>query len=198
MTQCSIDSQFFEQFADSLYFLLAEHNQGLSEFDLLKLLQSRGFGQFEQQDFSDNYALFFSHFILFHTLYRLRDRLHKSQQAELEIGCLKIALHPYQSSQTELPAKVDGLRDYYMDLKNLTDTTQSDVKEMLGQFWQRYTAYEHGTQALQVLGFDHPVAFADIKKRYHQLALQHHPDKGGEKQRLQQINAAMDILKRGR
>ncbi|NNG14653.1 MAG: DnaJ domain-containing protein, partial [Gammaproteobacteria bacterium] len=43
---------------------------------------------------------------------------------------------------------------------------------------------------------DDPVSDADIKQQYRRLAMQHHPDRGGDDATLQKINAAMNILTR--
>jgi len=52
-------------------------------------------------------------------------------------------------------------------------------------------------RACQVLGLDpRTTAPAEARKRYRQLARTHHPDVGGDPERMKEINAAWDLLRR--
>jgi len=44
------------------------------------------------------------------------------------------------------------------------------------------------------LGIQKGSSEADIKKAYRKLAMQHHPDKGGDPEQFKQIQGAYDIL----
>lgn len=44
--------------------------------------------------------------------------------------------------------------------------------------------------SFQLFGFTHPIDFDTLKNRYRQLALYHHPDKGGSLEMMQRLNAA--------
>ena len=46
----------------------------------------------------------------------------------------------------------------------------------------------------EVLGVDQKATTDDIKRAYRRLASQHHPDKGGDKNKFQEIQAAYDTL----
>jgi curved DNA-binding protein len=46
-----------------------------------------------------------------------------------------------------------------------------------------------------ILGVPHTATSDEIKKAYRKLAMQHHPDKGGDPAHFQQINAAYETLK---
>jgi DnaJ-class molecular chaperone len=46
----------------------------------------------------------------------------------------------------------------------------------------------------QTLGVNRDAATDEIKRAYRKLASQHHPDKGGDKTRFQEIQAAYDVL----
>ena len=41
-----------------------------------------------------------------------------------------------------------------------------------------------------------PITIEAIKKQYHQLALKHHPDRGGRLEDMQAINAEFDVLRK--
>jgi DnaJ domain len=51
-------------------------------------------------------------------------------------------------------------------------------------------------EKLQVLGLAYGVPILEIKKRYRLLAREHHPDAGGDAERMKLINAAYSDLRR--
>lgn len=46
----------------------------------------------------------------------------------------------------------------------------------------------------QILGIERAATADDVKRAYRRLASQHHPDKGGDKSRFQEIQEAYDVL----
>lgn len=46
----------------------------------------------------------------------------------------------------------------------------------------------------QTLGIPNLSSLPDIKKAYKSLALKHHPDRGGEVRKMQEVNAAYEYL----
>lgn len=174
--------------------VLSEHPEGLSEYELLQRLEPEPQGN--GRDFSDHLALFQTHFLLFHVLYRLRDALHADGRHGLNIDCLNIRLTPYVPAEPGLPSVSDPLRAYYLELDNLYQTGKGDVEELLASFWRRYAARDERARALAVLDLTDPVDAATIKQRFRELVMRHHPDRGGDKDRLQSINAAMAILEK--
>lgn len=170
--------------------------QGLSEHELLKrMISDEATASGWSNAFDNNHSLFRAHFLLFHLLYRLRNQLWQECSAHVEISPLKIQLLPYIQGQSGVGA-YDELMDYYLDLNHLKKTTAEEVDDMLGAFFVRLNKNGKREEALAVLGLEDPVDDATIKKHYRRLAMEHHPDRGGEKERLQEINDAMSILAR--
>lgn len=176
--------------------ILEDHPAGLSEYDLFRALAQRGDAKFSRSAFANHFSLFQSHFILFNMLYRLRDRLLGEGRYDLRIDCLQVMLLPYEPSSATLPAEIDKLRAYYLDLDQLRQTTAQDVQDMLDKFWRRFGAMDERGEALRVLELEEPVDYITIKRQYHRLALTHHPDRGGDGDKLRAINAAMSVLTR--
>lgn len=178
--------------AAQLLELLHAAPEGLSEYQLLLRLSRT------ERLPSDTLELFRAHFLLFHTLYRLRDQLHAEHLALLQISPLCIRLLPYQAGESAL-SENDPLREYYLNLDHLRDTGAEDVQKLLEVFWIRLLGGEEKQSALAVLELDTHTGELDlsiIRQRYRQLVSRHHPDRGGSTQRLQSINHAMETLQR--
>lgn len=183
-----------EQFQNTLLELLGQFPDGISEYELFNRLSALNYSDYHERARRTSLGLFRAHFALFHALYGLRDRLWDARRAHLDIGATCIRLSTYQSQSSELPSRPDPLRDYYLDARHLQDATAADVEQLLGRFWRRFGAGDQREQSLRVLGLNDPVDDATIKQTYRRLAMQHHPDRGGNEQRLQEINAAVTSL----
>lgn len=166
---------------------------GMSEFELIQKLRLDKTVDFISSDFSDNLTLFQSHFLLFHHLYQLQSQLRSRQQGNLEISPLNIRLSDYRVGVSQLQP-YDALRNYYLDADNLNHATAEDIDSMLDSFWRRYLNPAGRQAALRDLGLEDPVDDQTIKKSYRKLAMAHHPDRGGETQRLQILNEAIRVL----
>jgi len=174
--------------------LLFERPRGISEHTLIRQLRDEGLAPFADAVLADELHLFQVHFTLFHLLYRLRDRFRRERRWELHISPLNIALYSYQPGRAALAA-ADPLRSYYLDPKNL-DTDRGELGRLLDGFWRRLRAGDERQEALAVLELSEPVDLPTIKRRYRLLAMRHHPDRGGDTGTLQDLNRAMDVLKR--
>ncbi len=177
-----------------LQHLVAQYPEGISEFELLARLDADPNNAFHKGDLRDSLNLFQTHFLLFHALYRLQVALVEEGAAYLEISALCIRLHPLRESERQSLSAHDPLRDYYLDLGNLDETQQADVDEMLGNFWQRYLLQDHRLEYLAVLELDEGASNSDIRSQYRRMAMQHHPDRGGDTETLQKINEAYAAL----
>ena len=183
-------------FLQHLQEVLHAHPAGLSEFELIKQLQASNEPGFESDCLQDNLSLFQTHFFLFHSLYQLHNHLSQHGAWQLNISALCIQLIPASDEDGYQLAHADPLRAYYLDLNNLENTAADEVEALLDQFWQQFLRNDERRDALNVLQLEDPVDWAAIKHRHRQLAMQHHPDRGGDTERLQAINAAMEILAR--
>jgi len=177
--------------------LLQAHPGGLSEFEILRHLQRGTHQSFDEGLFKDNLAMYRAHFLLFHALYRLQDRLLAQRTAHLEIHVLTIRLQPWRDSGRTEVATPDAMRAYYLDIGNMENTRAEDVERLLGAFWSRYFADERRSEALAVLGLAEPASLGQIEARYRRLAMQLHPDRGGDTHDFQALQEAISLLRRG-
>ncbi len=165
---------------------------GLSEYDLLKKLQNAGFSYLDTS-YADLSRLFVVHFILFHCLYQLADTLYYQRHGQLQIGPLNIQLLPYCQGEYAVQSN-DPLRMYYLDIEQLRRTQPNEVYALVANFWEALNRDERRAEALSVLGLADPVSDELIQTTYRRLVMQHHPDRGGDSERLQRINLAMTLL----
>jgi hypothetical protein len=173
--------------------ILQSYPEGLDEYQLLQLLREQNYFSFLGKSPALPKDIFQAHFLLFHALYRMQQQLLEQQQAILEIGPLNIQMLPY-SREKDAITKPDQLREYYLELGNLEQTTEKDVHELLAAFWRDFIRFDNRAAALAELGLVDPVDDGMIKQTYRRLAMEYHPDRGGNKQRLQAINAAYECL----
>ena len=185
----AIDEELFNW----IYGRLQQTADGLSEHELLKQLTGDYNSGIWSEAFSNCHTLFKAHFLLFHILYQLRNRLLEQKLGCLEISPLKIRLLPYREGAESLDG-YDALIEYYLDFSNLENTSAREVDEMLAGFYIRLGNKDKRQEALQVLGLQDPVDDHTIKRQYRRLAMEHHPDRGGDTELLQEINSAVKIL----
>ena len=189
----SFTSQLPDALFETIKSELLQHPEGLKEYDLIQALKPHGFFVVPGDSAVSTYMIFQVHFLLFHALYVLRNQLLASKQNWLEIGVLNIQLLPYQEDKDALITP-DKLCEYYLDLNNLENTSEDDVNKLIASFWNKLGKHEKRDEALTALGLEDPVNNNTIKETYRRLAMEHHPDRGGDKDRLQAINAAIKIL----
>lgn len=189
------------QLLDTLQLVLEAHPQGLNEHALIKALGDVGVIDVTPDTFSDTMTLFRTHFLVYNALYELKDDLIRSAHWILEITAVRIKLHPYEFGH-HLLSESDPMRDYYLDMSALQETTEEELDDMLRNFWKKIDIEEEkqvarglSQKALRCLELEEPITFAEIKKKYRKLAMQHHPDRGGDPSRIQEINEAMEVLK---
>ena len=181
-----------QAFLFSLQVELENQPEGVSEYDLMNNLKLQGYFNFLSQP-ALPHELFQAHFFLFHSLYLLSNSLLEQKKYCLSIFTLKIQLLPYQKGDNALQVD-DKLKAYYLDFNNLENTSEEDVYEMLSSFWNKFNNYDNRKEALAELGLKDPVEDQKIKKEYRRLIMQHHPDRGGNTEKLQKLNDVIKIL----
>lgn len=190
-----------ESLLASILAVLRDHPAGLTEHAVIAALRQRGVSPFARNSLREPLGLFQSHFLLFHCLYRLRDRQLAAHEW-VRIDCLDIGLEPLAPRRHGVRTAArtgdldahDPLRAYYMDLSRLTTTDAAAVEALLSLFWRRLRRDERRKQALAILELEEPVDDAAIAARFRTLVQRHHPDRGGDTGTLQRLNEARWIL----
>ncbi|GAC30757.1 DNA-J related domain-containing protein [Brumicola pallidula] len=196
---------------DELQFLLQEilntfqsqFTAGISEFELITLLKQPPYSLFDEDALRDPLTLFQTHFVLFHSLYHLRNEWREQKVGELDIRATQIKLAPILSFDAGLQAS-DPLADYYLDWTNLSATDQAGVNDLLNSFWQKmagvdgnhYFSQEAVNEAiltLQITSIE-CLSLAQLKQQYRKLQHAKHPDKGGSVEDSQQVLQAYTTL----
>jgi DnaJ-domain-containing protein 1 len=177
--------------------ILRVHPHGVREIELINQLDEHYHDIFPKKNLADPLILFQTHFVIYNALYTLRDILWSEESGHLELGPVVIRLHPYSSTQQQQTLeKADHVRDYYLDFSNMDKTNRDSVDRLIRNFWEQMGVHIAQPQAFSVLGLSYPSSWKEIKTRYRQLAMNHHPDRGGDKVVLQEINEAYETLKK--
>lgn len=145
--------------------------------------------------------LFKKNFLMMNALYQLRCSLWEEERLLLQLETLDVRLLALSDTEAESErlATKDPMESYYLDWRHYTDTTQEQVEALLDEFWCRYARSEGGqqnrVQGLGCLGLTGEPSQAEIKRRYRELAREHHPDRGGDAIRFIEIRQAYEALR---
>lgn len=188
----------FSEFIEPAFFscvqtFLDEHHEGIKEHDFLSHLDEQGFFQALDTEESFTLLLFRKHFLLFHVLYSINQKLVADKQGALQISPLLIKKLGYVEADTQI-GEVDALSDYYLNINNLETASEDNVNDLLDTFWEKFLRNEKRGDALKALGLNDPVTDKEIVLCYRKLASVYHPDKGGDKDKIQVINEAYTVL----
>lgn len=141
--------------------------------------------------------LFKHNFLLMNALFTLQDEL-KHLNSDLIIDSIDITYIPMNH---DMPTTYrQPLREYYLDWRNYSTETE-EIEQLLADFWQRYCHNHHFTdvqisQALARFELPTTVTYAQIKKRWRELAITFHPDKQhGNTELFQQLQEDWCVLK---
>lgn len=164
----------------------------IKEYDLLKQLNDEYPAFFER--LGDSPSLYKRHFLLFHSLYQLKAELVLKNQCLL-VSALEIRISLRVENRQDL-GECDPLQAFYLDWNNV-HLSDSEINEMQRAFWEKYLAVDKKAAAIKTLQLDDvPVLTTKIvKSRFNELALQHHPDKGGNEDAFIAIKQAYECLR---
>lgn len=185
-------SDWSDRLAERVHGVLETHPEGISEHDLIRHLRKTGCPEIPEIPERDLFSLFRTHFRLFHALYRLRDDLRTRRLGELVADPLQIRIEPWKPGRPGLK-QFDRLAAYYADLSNLDRTSPEDVARMIREARKLQRTSER-EQALEVLGLESCASATTIKRRYRELAMAWHPDRGGDVRRFQELQVAYAFL----
>lgn len=180
----------------TVFKILKKYIQGVSEFQLVKILESVTPGFAELEGENAGVVMFRKHFMVMNALFVLQSRL-MGKGVRLAITPLKIKLvkETYEDLN-ELPEDSPDamLRDFYFDWENYDAGNTDQVKLLLNQFWERYLANDIRADALEILGLPVDSKWESVKQSYRRLAAIHHPDRGGDSQQFNAIREAYETL----
>ena len=164
------------------------------EYEIIQHLQQ--LGRLNKNCMSTDLSLFRCHFLIFNALYRLQvlTRLHGRYQLFISSLEITVKLNAQPASTETGLTEHNPLSLFYLDISNLLNTTESDIVTLLDNFWNHYFNNTQKQNALNKLGLSEPVDFKTIKQQYRRLAMQHHPDRGGNADTLIEIHQAMQCL----
>lgn len=181
---------------------------GLSEYALIKKLQQPPWQLLGVVRFDQPELLYPVHFLLFHTLYTLRDQLAEDGKT-LAISAMLTRLENrpeeprHKLSGQSLPAQADSLRAFYLDLNQYRLST-AQIHAMLDNVYagHRGANDHHDTSevaaAASYLGYGDrrlPDCFHEVKQRFRRAVMQAHPDRGGSTEQIQTLNAAFAVIR---
>lgn len=143
----------------------------------------------------DEQQLFRLNFLIMNALYQLQAELH-DEGWWLLISTLDIRLEPLAPRNTASAlAQGEALRSYYLDWQVFWQTDREEVEALLGSFWRAYARDEHRAEALTLFALPTGAEPDAIRRRWRELALQHHPDRGGDADTFIRLRWAWEHLK---
>jgi hypothetical protein len=188
---------------DILSTFKAQFIEGVSEFEIITQLKKPPYSLFDDEALRDPLMLFQTHFVLFHSLYHLRNEWRAQRIGELNIGATLIKLQPILSFDAALQV-TDPLGDYYLDWNNFSATDEAGVEDLLNRFWQTMaggdTQYHVSQEALSEASFTlridslEGLSLVQLKQQYRKLQHANHPDKGGCVEDSQRVLQAYTTL----
>ena len=139
--------------------------------------------------------LFRLNFLIMNALYQLQAELH-GEGWWLVISTLDIRLEPLATREGgRALVRGEALRSYYLDWQVFWQTDREEVEALLGSFWRTCERDEHRAEALTLFALPTGAQPDAIRRRWRELALQHHPDRGGDADTFIRLRWAWEHLK---
>lgn len=187
-------------------------SQSLSEYELIQTLQLQGW--LESIEMGDTLSLYATHFLVYNALYQLKPYYQSQVNTSLFISALAIEVVTTPEVKTENlvnteaaqvvadrknntdQSDLEGLAAFYLNWDNLDDATQESVDVLLNSFWLTYVEDDDYSHALTVLQLSIDDDYPAIKQQYRRLAMEHHPDRGGDEEVFQRVQQAFSVIQR--
>jgi len=166
-----------------------------SEHQLIDHLSINKIAPFDQFNISQSKDLFSAHFLCMHSLYHLQNRYYEEKTFKLQITLTRITRTPYHQGESEIESH-DAVKQYYLEMTHYFETSEEEVNNLLDSFWKKFLAQDDKHAALEILELTPKANQDEIKQQYRRLAQKHHPDKGGDINIFNKINAAKELLNR--
>ncbi len=167
-------------------------------YDLIDQLREQGY--LSEYEMSDVEHLFAVNFLVNNALYHLQNTYWEEYRRYLSISSLAVELQinqPIAEKDLIKGSETDAaLSDYYLNWSHLEQANKASIESLLDSFWQAFVSDDELSVALSRFNLSADCSYAEVKRRYRELAMQHHPDRGGSQETFQQINQSMSVLQR--
>lgn len=177
--------------------LLALLQQAAGSYKVHELMAAlRQQGAIPQLADDEQLQLFRVNFLIMNALYQLQAELYE-EGWWLVISTLDIRLEPLAKTPEASHAFALGetLRSYYLDWQVFWQTDRAEVEALLNRFWRAYDGEGHKAEALALFDLHEGASQEAIRRRWRELALQHHPDRGGNAETFIRIRWAWQCLR---
>lgn len=177
--------------------LLALLQQATGSYKVHELMAAlRQQGAIPQFADDEQLQLFRVNFLIMNALYQLQAELWQ-EGWWLVISTLDIRLEPLAKTPEASHgfAVGDNLRSYYLDWQVFWQTDRAEVEALLNRFWRAYDGEGHKAEALALFELNEGASQEAIRRRWRELALQHHPDRGGNAETFIRIRWAWQYLR---
>jgi DnaJ-domain-containing protein 1 len=173
--------------------LLQQARGGYKVHELLAALRRQGAVPTLAED--EQLQLFRVNFLIMNALYQLQAELH-DEGWWLVISTLDIRLEPLAGATDTRQRLVLGqpLRSYYLDWRVFWQTDREEVEALLTRFWLAYDGTGRRAEALALFELTADASQETVRRRWRELALQHHPDRGGDAETFIRIRWAWECL----
>ena len=141
-------------------------------------------------------ALFQTHFLVMNALYQLQQQW-LEEGLYLFISSLLIELRVLNSASSNSLSDVmvnTELRDYYLDLSHVENTSVDEVGRLRNSFWQYYAADDKKYEAYATLDLSPQASWAEVRQRYRRKVAENHPDRGGDADEFMLVRKAYELL----
>lgn len=140
-------------------------------------------------------SAFEKNFLVMNGLYQIQHQLLQEDNLHLAISPMEIQVLPGTATADEQAISRDtSLAGYYLDWRNLTETSAQDIADLLAGFWRRAASSDRLDWASSVLEVSLPLQKQAVVAAYRAKASLAHPDKGGNHEDFLTLREAYEVL----